>query len=461
MPKENFRQRQSKLDKEKQKEQLKSLQSKFEPVQYHPDSEIKTSKVNKDKIEKFEKRIELLQKEIVELRKQLKITTLLNKDLKTTIFDQKHILQDYIDKYDDLLSIYNNLKNKQNDNHDLVEEVIAPQQENKKEITELRHMQNTINQLRNKNYKLQSDIIELTSGQRLNYYEKEINALDELVKNYQNQMAFYSKQIDELNTKLLSYKNIIDQKEFIIEDAITFLNNILSKNNIYQFIGLNKLIKKYYSYNRNSSKKKNKKSIIIEEIPEESLYGYINQTNDKYYFSDIQGNIYLISCCARMLQSEFIEDVPARASIINGYARIEKLYFDDNVNAKETSRARKNVGKVKQINKEINEHKIVYPKEYTILIVGSRNKKSYMDKLLSCDLNPIWFDSHEEHPSRLEEKYSSADVVIICTSHSKHYTLDIINKEDPKVELIERDNVDTIFHRVRYALIRLGLIQIG
>ena len=57
----------------------------------------------------------------------------------------------------------------------------------------------------------------------------------------------------------------------------------------------------------------------------------------------------------------------------------------------------------------------------------------------------------------MDGKYQKADLGIVCTSHISHSVYDHIEKKNPKVELIERDNEEWITARVNFNMMKLKL----
>lgn len=154
--------------------------------------------------------------------------------------------------------------------------------------------------------------------------------------------------------------------------------------------------------------------------------------------------------------------MPCLASINReNYARLEQMYDDMNLVVNKFNKERVEFVKkhLNKMNEELD--KFTFNYNFKILIVGVKNKDECISKLESHGLEVIWHNTFEEHENVLRGKFSSADVVIICTKHVEHASLSAINKYDEKVELMERESANAIFHRVRYALIRLGLITIG
>lgn len=84
-------------------------------------------------------------------------------------------------------------------------------------------------------------------------------------------------------------------------------------------------------------------------------------------------------------------------------------------------------------------------RSFTVLIVGSNGKcNHYKNELQSLGLEVITYDSFEESPQRLKDQYPKADIVIICTSHIRHFVTGIIDVHASNITQIEKDSVVTI-----------------
>lgn len=68
------------------------------------------------------------------------------------------------------------------------------------------------------------------------------------------------------------------------------------------------------------------------------------------------------------------------------------------------------------------------------------------------------YNGYEESPVALKSKGEGVQVVIICTDHSPHLVLDLFQPDDTRVEKIYRENVNSIYHRIRYNAIKQGLM---
>lgn len=458
-----------------QLEKRKLLQSKFSGIK--SDYQLKTD-VQKDIMYPVAspKNTDLLSKDtIIKLKKEIKEEKESNKKLKKTIFDQNNSIKEHIISYNSLLSENTNIKDEINSIKTELETMKSSSTtknlsklsvENsslKKEVQELK--------LRCNYFIKENGIIK--KEQHINVYQTQISQLNDKIEEYRSYMSSRDKRISIIKKELLDnqteFEKEIDYLKNVIidisseidlpptDELLTFLEINLTYENHRQYDKVHNILWKINRL-KNENNIPRKKRIKPEYISPKSIFGYLVLKDDIFYFSSIHGEAYLIDSCRIKLRKHFVEDMPASASIRDNYARIEFLHEDEDMVTTKFNKERvvHNKKKLDEIEKEMD--KIAFERPFKILIVGSRNKEQYVNKLESHGLEVVWHDSYEEHESVLDGKFSRADVVIICTRHTEHTSIYRINKHDEKVELIERDNANTILHRIRYALIRLGLI---
>lgn len=461
--------KQNKNDKTLQEEKKKLLQSKFSnlsSISYS--SETKTKEEPKEKVikETSSKQLEKINELKLNLKKQIDKSN----QLKKTTFEQRKIIDNHVNE---ITSLQKQLNEDDKKIESLKMELKSFETASKKInrfANENKDLKDRIQTFRILIYQLVNEYEKMQKEQTLDGLKETINELKGKIAGHRKEISAFQKQINNLNSQIttnaLEYEQEINRLEQIIKndnslsikEIITTLRLKLNDDNYHDY---DEICNIFWELNRLKNKHKGKKIRNIEIIPRHSIYGYIVLRNGYYYFSSVEGEIFLISCCRQSLKQELLEDYPAKASIIDkSFARIEDVYID-NIEIVPKKYVAQNIEKINSINETIDKQIIIFDKPYKILIVGSRSKNAYINKLESHGLEVIWHDPYEEHESRLKDKFSYVDVVIICTSHTSHSAIGTINKYDEKVELIRRDNVDTIFHRTRYALIRLGLLKTG
>jgi hypothetical protein len=383
----------------------------------------------------LEKKIDIIQKvnnDLKEENRQIKKDIFNLKGDMKLISDENNLLkQDKIqsvERYDLLLNQYTELVQEQENN--LVVKKM------KKVILKLRKLNCQYLSMNNNlqriiaNYEQQIDLFKSYN------YDEEINQLK--AKNLK-----LSEQLRDLKLKYIPQKVVNKQKK----------NTIIKVKDIQI---LSKISLKSFKQNNIISNRKQKQ--------DNSIFGYIVlHDDDKYYLNAIDGNCYEFETFI----DETLIDTPAKAKIEEDKAKLLKIYLPevDNGHIKQNmlvgnykiqnDNSKEKIAKLDVIDKEKIREEL---QGMTVLIIGSRFKDKYKNMLLSYGLNVLWHDTFEENESRIMDKANKADVVIICTSHIKHAVMAIIDKDNPKFQLIEKDTSESILARIRFGLITMELI---
>jgi hypothetical protein len=383
----------------------------------------------------LEKKIDIIQKvnnDLKEENRQIKKDIFNLKGDMKLISDENNLLkQDKIqsvERYDLLLNQYTELVQEQENN--LVVKKM------KKVILKLRKLNCQYLSMNNNlqriiaNYEQQIDLFKSYN------YDEEINQLK--AKNLK-----LSEQLRDLKLKYIPQKVVNKQKK----------NTIVKVKDIQI---LSKISLKSFKQNNIISNRKQKQ--------DNSIFGYIVlHDDDKYYLNAIDGNCYEFETFI----DETLIDTPAKAKIEEDKAKLLKIYLPevDNGHIKQNmlvgnykiqnDNSKEKIAKLDVIDKEKIREEL---QGMTVLIIGSRFKDKYKNMLLSYGLNVLWHDTFEENESRIMYKANKADVVIICTSHIKHAVMAIIDKDNPKFQLIEKDTSESILARIRFGLITMELI---
>lgn len=191
----------------------------------------------------------------------------------------------------------------------------------------------------------------------------------------------------------------------------------------------------------------------IEPKERKTETGYIRKNKNKeWFFCDLNQNQYPIEANSFLIWRKFlkpnqpieVELSDQKEAIITQIYRVGKL---KETNVVKTERERKR----KRIKKDDEVH-VPLPNA-NVLIVGSRNKERYIEKMKKHGLEIEWHDPFSEHDNRLKDKYDRSEVVIVCTSHVNHNVFGIVDREDERVECMEKDNEANIAARIRYHLL--------
>jgi len=220
----------------------------------------------------------------------------------------------------------------------------------------------------------------------------------------------------------------------------------------WKFDRLMKGIIKFRKNQRDFRRTGKTEEIAITE--ENCSYGYIIEWDFELVFIDINGNKYELLMMPHNIRD--IIEMPVKAQIQEGRALILGTYdysgeqVADSINVKGRSSE-----KAPSFRNEMQP----FYRSFTVLIVGSNGKcNHYKNELQSLGLEVITYDSFEESPQRLKDQYPKADIVIICTSHIRHFVTGIIDVHASSITQIEKDSVVTIYARTRFMGVQLGLL---
>ncbi|MEC0269728.1 hypothetical protein [Paenibacillus anseongense] len=185
------------------------------------------------------------------------------------------------------------------------------------------------------------------------------------------------------------------------------------------------------------------------------LYGYVMKTGDEYHFYSLENGLYRVHAH----DSTFETDLPVKAEIIHEYeVRIVKQYSYHFVPRGSSSIKGSNKASNLESKKGNDNPFALLSNPINVLIIGSKNRSKYIKSLAKYGFTINWYDGYEESPEVLKSKREGIDVVIICTGHSPHFVLDLFQDDDARVEKVYKENVNSIYHRIRYNAIKQGLM---
>ena len=324
----------------------------------------------------------------------------------------------------------------------------------KREIGALRHK---LNEYKGKTVRLE---------EKLNQAKKKNDKyiFDDVTQHIKDQ----NKHINNLRMEIEGNKNTIMQLKNILSmyetdvrkmTIASLLNELWSRmryRNLryfdWKFDRLMRSVIKFRQNIKNANRIEDSGEIAITE--ESCAFGYIIEWDFELIFIDANGNKYELSMFPHNIRD--IIEIPVKAYIREGKALIIDTYdYTD----EQTAESGKVLDKTKRTVQSLEQEMQPFVKPFTVLIVGSIGKcKHYRYTLQSLGLEVLTYDSFEESPQRLKEKYEKADIVIVCTSHIRHFVIDIIDVHENKVTQIEKDSVMTIYARTRFMAIQLGLL---
>jgi len=204
-----------------------------------------------------------------------------------------------------------------------------------------------------------------------------------------------------------------------------------------------------------------------EPVIKEYQYGILEKYANRYIFKNVNGKEYLILKNNDSIVKSMKKNLgnPCMASITTkDEAIIERIYnkqnkYIDEMVGDRLVKGKSVMNKIRD-DEEKEQFVISTEKEYKILIIGSLYKNKYVKALSDVGIeNIVWFDSYENGIPRLKELLKSSDIVLCCTSHSRHGTSELLktlkleDKNNPfKYNIVKDDNVDNIISRVRFVI---------
>lgn len=291
----------------------------------------------------------------------------------------------------------------------------------------------------------------LVSNQKLQ------NKLSIAKKQIQNYQLIRNGEID--SALILKYKEQLTQKKNEnqnLKQKLCLTHNVI--NNLNAKIGNKKrkvILKKIDEYNKSIVFGS---STVKEQVDDNIIFGFISLNKDReLIFVDVNNKRYTVSKSNDKKRLISNVGMPARAIKLGDIALIDYVYYTVN----KESKYKNNISNKINISKEkLNEliGKKDELKGKKILIVGSKRKGYYCSSLSRLGAEVIYHESFSDNETRLISLAPSCDVVLVCTSHVSHsviYEMKNIkdfNENNIKYQMIEKDNVQNLIHRVRYVL---------
>lgn len=273
-------------------------------------------------------------------------------------------------------------------------------------------------------------------------------------------LKFKNRQVeDELKKKSEIIDNLYNS--ISLAKLFSLLDERLIYKSVFSFYPLNKLYTKYLRLKHLAEiQEKEEREKRIQQISHKNKiadssykdYGFIVKEEDQWYFYDLNNKVYLVTSS----KTKLIPDLPASAAIYeDGTAYIFYVYYDS---YEESDKNINNKNHDKKDGAAEKRENLKFGEGLNILVVGSRDIAEYSHRLKSHGFNVETHNPFEESYHLVEGKVRRSDIVIVCTSHIDHSIMDFIDKDDQKVEIIEKDSSKKILVRARYAAIKLGLI---
>lgn len=264
---------------------------------------------------------------------------------------------------------------------------------------------------------------------------------DSVLENVKKELKFYKNKVDDLENNVN------------VQNAVNKLIEYLNEENLDEFDVTDKLLEKVNSLRNGRKEKELQEQLKLQEAFDNPVMGYIVKEKNHWAFYDLSNKYFEII----EIPDNLVNGVPAKAALIDSTATIMEVY-STKYNKEEIQKKTKSNNN-KQTSKQ-KEYSYLKFGDFKVLIVGARNKVHYIDRLTKHGVEAIWHDPFEEHQEQLKSKVKSADIVLICKRHIPHDVTNIVNVgDDDKIQIIDRDNKETIAARTYSTAQKLGLIE--
>lgn len=445
---------------EEQEAKKKELQSKFkdilikkkkdETINEQHDLQLQKIQELEEKIKKekkkrkeIESKLKSRENKVQEQQGKIHEMVVLEKKMRTTLSEEKNKnkeleeklkeLQKKIEEKEKLVSNQEQKIESQRKKIASVHDTIQKDRKQKQEIIRLKGIRkNLIEETKSLRLKVKNQ--PKTEDSFKQKYEKEKEIKENVIKELRHYKSIVNKQTPKTeiqkSIQILTEQLTIDTvSEYLVNGKIPF--GPLTER-------ISKILKLKMNYNQVKTK--------------EYLYGYTIKTKEGWFFVDLNYDLHPIVGNKEGYLGfyQLKNELPTKAERMeNGTIAVLRQYKPEEKYIKETS------VKSKKVREKEEKQEYVNFGNYTVLIVGSRNKAKYVERLKKHGLDVIWHDAYEENEKRIDDKVAKADVVIVCTSHTSHSAIDHIPNPnlDSRVQEIEVDNEESIVARVRYVIV--------
>lgn len=322
---------------------------------------------------------------------------------------------------------------------------------------------------------------------RVKAINKEKINLRRKLKNQRNEINKQYGLIDKLRVSLRRKK----VKEKLLKEEVSeflqvtpsffiryFLNTI-SKDNINDFKGLEKLYERYHFIQQALESYKQSQVEISTEVVEEYTYGYLTKysslnqdgalngstvsSSNQWLFVNSSGKSYVVTSRPDIA---IYDGAPASAKLneITYTANVIRVFKTDDKTENKVTTETKAKPTAKYGNKGVQED-YTYIGPVSVLLVTSKNGIRYRERLSKHGVIADWIDPYEKNHTHILNKSSSYDIVLLMENAMPHTTRDVIAKYgavDPdKIQTMYEHSEETIVGRVRYTAIKKGLVRIS
>lgn len=388
----------------------------------------------------YESKLKSLKKEIIEYKKDIN-------DFKKEITKVKKARFENLNKIESQKNEISDLKNSILRLETLLQE---ERRENKAIKKELDKQINSFDKKEIKSLKVENQRL-------LSVNNKLYTRLSIANKQIQNYQLIRNGETD--SNIILKYKEQVSQKNNEIDNLkkkLYLTHNVI--NNLNTRMGNKKrkvVLRKINEYKQSILDTKN---VAKEQLDKNIIFGFLSLNKDnEVIFVDINNKKYKVSANNNRQKLYNHIGMPARAVKNEIDVFVDYIYYTVSSSSKSKTTSSNKINMTKE-QLDMLRGKKDELKGKKILLIGSKRKGYYCSALSRLGADVIYHESFSDNETRLLSTAPSCDVVLICTSHVSHSIINEIKKlkdfeeKTIKYQMIEKDNIQNLIHRIRYVL---------
>lgn len=317
-------------------------------------------------------------------------------------------------------------------------------------LTEIDVNNDLYSKLLSKNNNLKKSVSNLRK--KVKYITKKKNLINNELDEAKNNITILTDKLNEANKQLIILNGMDSQPiDKIVSDCFKELDYYLSYSNIHIYSkNINDLTKRINNMKNNLTKL----NTIDNNEENQPLFGIIVEHDEKIWFNSTEDDIYEIESFKGNIQI----DCPAKAILLeSGKVYIEAVYTEymnykvPSITEKSLKYAQSKKTALAAINNKIKKDKFIKFGDYTVLIIGKKNKEKYTKILENHGLKVLWHNPFLDSPKFLESKISNANIILVC---KKYFHGNILKDyTGNNVSYIEQDSEKTIEVRTRFMIV--------
>ena len=183
----------------------------------------------------------------------------------------------------------------------------------------------------------------------------------------------------------------------------------------------------------------------------QDAFGYLETLSPVPMVRLLGGATYVVTNVQRFPSIEVGQ--PIRVSVDNMLAVINRVYPVSRMGVRQHAHGTRKVRS--RYGRNLFELPPL-PAACKVLVIGGvKRVQRYSETLILLGADVIVHNGYDDGEHRLTSRAGWADVVVVCAGHTPHHVVEILDRHDPKVQLLKpgRDSTFTVVHRVRWFLV--------